>query len=482
MKPKIFQFLIFFIVLPAAAQNHKSLDDRRITDEQVHQQIQNTLPVQFEQTVAPTIESKQSVFLSENELQQHPDLLVRALMAALLQGNGENTFLLLPHYQKLPEHLQDSVINIWAQALIARWRGEHTKAVRLYRQVLAQKSDWLVLRLQTAAALLSNKEWEAAEAQFRKIQSESQLPSELASEIEQVLAHIKQQSHWQLNGGATFVNDKNINNAPKKTDLGNGWRGEEAESGQGLSVSMDIDKKWFWQNGLFNEWRLDGSSKFYWNNKRFNEANARVSFGIGHQNANASIAVLPFFEQMWYAGGSKNDENLQRFSNGRGIALEASRTFNSRWQANLYAETVQNRYRTRKHLNGNAHFISLTAAYQHNPSQAWFAGISFNRNNAHDGDDSFIRKSFRVGWLQEWQLFSTRLSASYGWKNYRATGLFNTIQYNRELGIQASVWHRAVHWQGLTPRLTWSYARTNSNIPLFNYNKQRLFVEVNKQF
>ncbi|TJY49520.1 surface lipoprotein assembly modifier [Histophilus somni] len=67
-------------------------------------------------------------------------------------------------------------------------------------------------------------------------------------------------------------------------------------------------------------------------------------------------------------------------------------------------------------------------------------------------------------------------------KNYRSAGFFNKTQRNRELGVQVSVWHRAVHWQGLTPRLTWSYTKTDSNIPLFRYNKQRLFLEINKQF
>ncbi|XXQ67870.1 surface lipoprotein assembly modifier [Neisseriaceae bacterium B1] len=484
MSHKILFSLLLLISFPALASNEKSLDDRRITDEQLHQQIENIQPKQPETNATqPETSSEQSISLSETELQQHPDLIVRAMMAALLQGNGENTAMLLPHYQRLPENLREPALDTWAQALVARWQGNHGQAVRLYRKVLAEKPDWSVLRLQTATALLSNKEWEAAEDQFRKVQSENQLPLQLANEIEQVVAHIKQLSRWQFSGSTTFINDKNINNAPQNPDLGNGWRAEEAQSGQGLAINLSATKKWFWQNALFHELRLDGNSKYYWNNKRFNETNIRTSLGIGYQNATNSLALSPFFEQMWYAGGGKNDSTLQRFSQGRGIALEASHTFNPKWQSSLYAETVQNRYRTRKHLNGNAHFFSLTASYQHNPKQAWFIGAHFNRSNARDGDDSFVRKGIRAGWLQEWSKgLATQMSVSYGKKTYRAPGFFNTVQVNHEWGVQNSIWHRALHWQGLTPRLTWSYNKNRSNIKLYNYEKHRIFLEVRKQF
>lgn len=159
------------------------MDDHRIADERVRENIQDALPTQPKQTVVPNIQPQQTVALSESQLQQHPDLLERALMAALLQGNGENTFLLLPHYQKLPKNLQDPTFHLWAKALIARWRHQYTQSVRLYRQALAQQPDWSVLRLQTAAALLSNKEFDAAEAQFRKVQSEISYPPDLPKKL-----------------------------------------------------------------------------------------------------------------------------------------------------------------------------------------------------------------------------------------------------------------------------------------------------------
>lgn len=465
-----------------AAPSLENLDDRRLSDAQ-HQQ-------QFDDFVAPTVDvpsiqsdsSSQSVALTEEELQHYPDLIIRALLAALLQNNGDNVATLLPHYQRLPENLRESLIETWGKAVQARWQGDDGLAVRLYREVLAQKADWNVVRLQAASALLGNKEWEAAEEQFRKLQSEEAIPPELLREIEQVLTYIRQQSRWQFQGGATLINDKNINNVPKNPDLGGGFRTDEMESGQGLSLQLGTSKKWFWHRGWFNEVRLDSSYKYYWNNQRFNEANIRAAVGLGYQDAKNSLTVLPFFENMWYAGGKRGDSRLHRFSYGRGLAVEASRQLTPKWQGNLYLEGVKNTYQTRPHLNGFNYFASVTLAYRHHAQQSWFGGVDYLRSQTQDDEDSFVRQGVRAGWLQEWRGLSTRLSVSYAWKQYRDVGFFNKIQKNREWGMQTSVWHRAIHWQGLTPRLTWSYSKTSSNIPLYQYDKHRVFIEVSKQF
>lgn len=486
MRLPTFYFIIIFLTVFSSngmAQTKKSLDDRRLSDEYVMQQLNDSTPkIPESAQSSPQLESNQSVSLNEEELHQHPDLIIRATLAALLQNNSENIAILLPYYQKLPVHLHEPAIETWGKAIIARSRGQYNQAIRLYREVLAQHNDWFAARLQTASTLLNNKEWEAAEEQFRKLQSEENIPTELIQEIESVLSHIRQQSHWQFQGGITLINDKNINNVPKNPDLGDGLKTDKLESGQGFALNLGTNKKWFWKKGWFHELRLDASHKYYWNNKRFNEASLRTSIGIGYQNAKTSVALLPFFEQMWYAGGKKGQNSLHQFSKSKGLGLEFSHLFTPQWQGNIYAETMKNNYQTRPHLNGSQHFVSLTALYRYNARQTWFGGIDYSRNQTRDKEDSFFRQGIRIGWIQEWKGLSTRISTSYGWKKYRSIGFFNKIQSNHELGLQTSLWHRAIHWQGLTPRLTWSYTKTNSNIPLYQYHKHRIFIEVNKQF
>lgn len=41
--------------------------------------------------------------------------------------------------------------------------------------------------------------------------------------------------------------------------------------------------------------------------------------------------------------------------------------------------------------------------------------------------------------------------------------IFRITQRNKEYGVQVSLWHRALHFKGITPRLTWQYNKVKSN-------------------
>ena len=230
--------------------------------------------------------------------------------------------------------------------------------------------------------------------------------------------------------------------------------------------------------------RTDSNGKYYWNNKKYNEYTARGSLGLGFQNANQTITLLPFMEQTWYAGGSSKSETVKRFSQASGATLESQYWFSPQWQLNTTYEYAEQRYRSRKHLNGNYHFIGGNLVYLHNAKQYWFVGANFNRTSTRDKDDSYIRRGIQAGWGQEWGWgLSTRLSVNFARKNYYAPmPIFNITQRNREYGVNASIWHRAVHYWGITPRLTWSYSKVKSNHAFYTYDKHRVFIEFSKQF
>ena len=469
------------------AQANESVQDRRIQDEQVQHQLDvgkqsSAVGVQDKYQVVVQERKEEAISLKAEELQQYPDLIVRAMLAAILQNHGNNVVFLWPYYEKLPESMREKVVENWAKAIVARENQQWTQSIRLYRDVLAQ-ANWVHVRLQLAMALFANKEWEAAADQFQKVRSEKDLPQEMTIYIDQYLQAIQAQNRWKISGGLTYLNDKNINNAPKQLDLGGGWRADEPESGEGVSFNVGVGKKWNWGKGVFSEARFDTNGKYYWDNRRYNELTARVSLGMGFQNAKQTLALLPFKEQTWYAGGKKDNKALKSFSHNAGAAFEWSYWFHSQWQGSIYAEAARQKYRTRIHLNGKNHFTSATMLYLPQAKQYWFAGIDRSYHKARDGDDSFIRKGARVGWGQEWgKGLSTRLSASYAHRDYRAAGFFRKVQHNKETGIQVSMWHRSVHFWGITPRLTWAYHKVDSNLPLYTYDKHRIFIELSKQF
>lgn len=459
-------------------QHH--LDDRRMQEQP--SLYESAMPAPMP-SAADAAERKETVELSGSELQQRPDLIKRALNAALLYNHPGNAAALLPFYRNLPEAERDADTLAWAQAAAARWHNRPGQAVRLYRRLAAAHPELLPLRLQLALALFENKEWEAAEQQFDKLRSKPDLPESTAVFIERHLEAIRSQSRWQLEGGVSYLHDPNINNAPDRRNLGGGFTAPEPEAARGISLNAGIGKRQILPHGWFAEIRADGSSRHYWDNKKYSEASLRLSAGGGFQNARTAAGLMPFADQTWYAGGRRHDRHLKRFSQSGGLSAYWTYRFSPNWQSRLSAEYARHRYRTRTHLDG--HSLSASAALYYMPTekQYWFAGIDGGKTTARTDDDAYTRRGIRAGWGQEWPLgFSTRLNAGYSQRRYQGLNFFNIIQRNREYNAQISLWHRAVHFRGITPRLTWSYQKNRGNHPLYRYQKQRLFIELGRQF
>ncbi|WP_373777401.1 surface lipoprotein assembly modifier [Glaesserella sp.] len=482
----LFSTVTMGLSVSVAANQEQQIIAERLNDQRI--QTENTV-TQIPPVAAPKKEGEgkkenaQTISMTKEELVNHPDLVVRALIPALQQGNGDNVELLYPIYQKIPTQYHLPIFNKWSEAILAKRARDYTMSIRLYREILAENANMAEVRFQLAVVLFENNELEAAEDQFKKLRSEVKSPQDQAF-LDQFLEAITRKDRWTFNAGLTYLNDPNINNAPKAGTRYGNWMAPKRESAEGLGFNINIGKEWSWGNGFFNELRLNSNGKYYWDNKKFNEITGRGSLGVGFQNAKTTLVLLPFIEQTLYAGGSRQSDTLKRFSKAGGAGLESSYWLTPKWQLNGNYEYAEQRYTTRKHLNGNYHFVSAGVVYLASAKQYWFMNLSYNRTATRDRDDSFFRRGVNFGWGQEWSKgLSTRFSISLAQKRYKAPmPIFGITQRNKEYGFQASVWHRAIHWQGITPRLTYHFNRTRSNHVFYSYDKHRVFLELSKQF
>ena len=185
-------------------------------------------------------DDKHTLSITKEELAKHPDLIVRGLIPAVLQNNSEAVQLLLPLYQNLPK--QDPFLLEWANAINAREEGHFSEAVTRYRTLFSQDSTILPLRYQLAQALFLNNDNEAAKDQFQKLRAEQVSPESIVM-IDQYLSALNRRDQWKFQGGLSFLNESNINNAPKAgTRIGN-WNAWERESATGFSYFAEAEKK-----------------------------------------------------------------------------------------------------------------------------------------------------------------------------------------------------------------------------------------------
>ena len=476
--------LILFLSLPLllnsfsfAAEKSPQPRDERFDDqlELAKPSLSSTNP-----QVSDKRKDKHTLSIAKEELSKHPDLIVRGLITAVLQNNGEAVQLLLPLYQNLPK--QDPFLLEWANAINAREERRFSEAVTRYRTLFSQDSTILPLRYQLAQALFLNNDNEAAKDQFQKLRAEQVSPESIVM-IDQYLSALNLRDQWKFQGGLSFLNESNINNAPKAgTHIGN-WSAWERESATGFSYFAEAEKKWSLSHNYFAQFSIEGRGKYYWDNKKYNEFNGRVGAGVGYQTARFEISLMPFTERRWYAGGASGNESMKQYSKNSGARLDLTYWLSEKWQISTALEYGEQRYTTRKHLNGNNYLWSNTLSYFPKSGQFWFVGADYNRENTRDKDNAYQRKNLRLGWGQEWGWgISTRVSLAYAHRTYKGADLFNIRQKNNEYQSAVTLWHRDLYFWGITPKITWSYQRVSSNHPFYSYDKNRIFLEMGTTF
>ncbi len=226
-------FAILGINLTALAQAEVAQPKNDLTERfQVAQPKIKSAPVPEQTEISGTVS------MTKEELAQHPDLIVRGLIPAVLQNNEQAVELLLPMYQNLPK--QDPFLREWAEAISAKSQGNFADAVARYRSLFAQKSDVPALRYQLAQALFLNNNNEAAKDQFQKLRAENLSPDSVAI-IDQYLTALNKRDQWKFSGGMSFLNETNINNAPKAGTKVGGWEAWKKESAQGFSYYFNTE-------------------------------------------------------------------------------------------------------------------------------------------------------------------------------------------------------------------------------------------------
>ena len=67
-------------------------------------------------------------------------------------------------------------------------------------------------------------------------------------------------------------------------------------------------------------------------------------------------------------------------------------------------------------------------------------------------------------------------------RSYKEPTYFGITQDNDEYSTSLSLWHKKIHYAGFTPKVTWSYSKTDSNVAIYSYDKNQIFFDVTKSF
>ncbi|MDO1508776.1 MULTISPECIES: surface lipoprotein assembly modifier [unclassified Neisseria] len=446
----------------------------------------------------PVTETKQEQVLEVNAqmLLENPKLLSRAMYSAVMMQNVAGIKVLLPIYEQWPQH--DKGLAKFGRALVAQSEGKAKEAVALYRELIAEQPDAAVIRMQLAQALFEDQQNEAAIDQFDRLQSEN-LPDVVRERIAQYREALRKRDAWQVYGGINIAREQNINQAPKQRRLGNylneqqcadarknypsddcfrGWTFDAPIDATVISYQAGAEKKWSLNSGFYTKAGVDIYGKSYPSYSRYNDITVRVTGGVGYADQRNDVGVSPFHERRIYG----NDA----YSYTNGARLHWNRWLTPRLQTLTAVELGRLKNIQRERSDITSQLVSGSLVFYSSARQYWLLGTDFYKErNGQDRSDNFNRYGVRAAWGQEWGGgLSSRVQVGGARRLYDTPTLLSdgARREDKEWNASVSLWHRAVHLGGITPRLTFSHNRTSSNDVFHEHSKNRAFVELTKAF
>lgn len=429
-------------------------------------------------------------------LAQDTELLQRAMFSAVVAYNIGGIEVVLPIYEQWPQH--DRAMALYARALLKQAKGEAGEAVRLYREFIAETPDAPAVRLQLAKALYEDKQNEAAADQFNRLQSEN-LPDDVKQQVEAYRQALRERDSWQWNASFNLTREQNINQAPRRQRLGEQLSEAQCEVARRIQPDDDCFRGWtfnapidavaaHYQLGGDKKWSLPQAwyatagagvhGKVYRGHSQYNDATTRISAGVGRADQRSDWGATPFHERRFYG----NDA----YSYTNGLRLHYNRWHTPNLQSLSALEFGRLKNQARSRANSQSRLLSTSLLYYPNARQYWLLGGDlYLERNQDDRSENFNRYGVRAAWGQEWKGgLSTRVQLNGAHRRYATPSFFSNQAKRRdnELGTTLSVWHRAVHFQGITPRLTLSHQLNRSNDAFYEYGKSRAFVELSKTF
>lgn len=460
------------------------------TQEAVNRQTVNEGVLRHQQLSHQTQTNNQVIKYTGRELMDNPAVLEELFLAALVSGNKN----VLPAYMQLYERTPnyDKSLIEWAKAMLQRDENLNT-SVASYRSLSANFPDNNFIRFQLAETLFYNQEFEAAKSQFERLRASPSVQQQDIAVLDKYIEAINSKDDWNVSFGMTFLNDKNLANSAKQgttARLPNGAvvsYSSPRQEGQGVSVWTGIDKRWSLSNGKYLAFDTGLSTKYYWDNKRYNDVNARLGLGWGYSDARFNIQLTPYVEKRWYGGGlSETTESLKQYSNTYGGSISMSYWLNQSVKYSAFYDYSYEKYerlRYRRLYDGAVHSVTNSLMYMPSVTQYWSVSLDFTRKHARDKTNAYERIGSRLTWGQEWPWgISTSATVGVAKRMYSEATYFGKRQDNDEYSTSLSLWHKKLHYAGFTPRITWSYTKTISNIPIYSYDKNQIFFDVSKSF
>lgn len=438
----------------------------------------------FERLATPekrTAPGDKTLHVTNAQLAEQPELAMALLDQAIREEKWPMVRAILPVYAASPN--PDATLIHFAKAGLARSQGNYAEAIEHYRAILSRHPDFAAVRLDLARAMFENRQFDAADYQFRRV-LQSNPPENIQQVIAQYLERIQKGSALTGSFSVSYLNDSNVNNASSGKTIRVGDRlfirnkDSFPQRGEGFwfNGALQKDVQLFDQHGLRFLGTVNGKS--YWNNHDFDDVTTRAYAGYQWRNFRQQFALLPFYEKRWYG--------TEAYSSGPGVRAEYSYLLTPTWQVSQALEYQKLDYDDEDYrfLRGQNRYSSTTLSHAFSNRVSGFVGVDLLEQQTSTRSESNHRVGLRSGVQVDmpWQL-SFAATTAIARRNYQAdSDIFSTRRKDNEQIYNLSLWHRDLYFFGVMPKLNFSYKRVDSNINFYDYQQRYITLSLDKNF
>lgn len=446
----------------------------------------NAIPAapHFERLATPDAPSRaggKTLHVTNAQLAKQPELAMALLDQAVRDGQWQVVSAILPVYEASPN--PDTTLIHFAKAGLARSKGQYSQAIAHYRAILSAHPDFAAVRLDLARAMFENRQYDAAEYQFRRV-LQSDPPENIQHVIAQYLERIQKGNALTGSFSLSYLNDSNVNNASSSKTIRVGDRifirnkDSFPQRGEGVwfSGALQKDVQLYDQHGLRFLGTVNGKS--YWNNHKFDDITSRFYAGYQWRDFRQQFALLPFYEKRWYG--------TEDYSSGPGVRADYSYLLSPTWQISQALEYQKLSYDddAYRFLRGQNSYTSTTLSHAFSDRVSAYVGIDFLDQQTFAKSESNHRLGVRSGVQVDlpWQL-SFSAGSAFARRDYQAdSDIFGTRRKDNEQLYNLSIWHRDLYFFGVMPKLNFSYKHVDSNIDFYDYRQRSVTLSLDKNF
>jgi tetratricopeptide (TPR) repeat protein len=370
------------------------------------------------------------------------------------------------------------VLLIEAQAF--RRLGQPKRALDIYRKLLGRRGNAQGLRLELAQTFYEARDLQAADYNFR-LALAGALPDADRRLAHAYLAKIAQERPWRVTGTVSIAPDSNLNGATDTREvqiLGLPFSlSDEARRQAGWAASgfLQADGGVSIGSGRKLVGALYGAATET-QNSAFDSQTAGARLGPEFAHGEDRWSIQATGERQWYGGRALYD--------AVGLAVQAQF---ARGPVTAYAVALTTQHLNFDVLNTRDGWLSGLDVQRNrflSPDSFWRSGFSLRYNQAAAPSETFGLISVDAGYYRSLPLgLAVYVQPTLTARRYGGPDpYFGVLRQDREVAVSVRLIKQDYSFWGFAPYVGALLDRNWSNVPLYDYSRERGEVGVSRTF